>query len=56
MSKSAKLVKPKRSVINLSSYAERKLALSIIKDVQPDAGTVQTRRWYTAEEKIRIII
>jgi transposase len=51
MSKSAKSVSPKRSVINSSTSAERKPALSIIKDIQR-----QTRRQYTAEEKIRIVL
>lgn len=56
MSKSAKASQLKRSAINSSTSAERKPALSIIKDIQPDAGAGQTRRQYTAEEKIRIVI
>jgi transposase len=40
----------------VASTSERKPALSIIRDIQPDAGAGQTRRQYTAEEKIRIVL
>ena len=56
MSKSVKSSPSKRSAANPSTAAERKPALSIIKDIQPDAGAGQTRRQYTAEEKIRIVL
>ena len=49
MSKSVKSSQSKRSAP--STAAERKPALSIIKDIQR-----QTRRQYTAEEKIRIVL
>ncbi|QHV98678.1 hypothetical protein [Spirosoma endbachense] len=52
MSKSAKSPRPKHS----STSTERKPALSIIKDIQPDTGAGQTRRQYTAEEKIHIVL
>ena len=51
MSKSVKSSLAKRSATNPSTAAERKPALSIIKDIQR-----QTRRQYTAEEKIRIVL
>ncbi|WP_461117897.1 transposase, partial [Spirosoma jeollabukense] len=50
MSKSVKS-QPKRSADHSSTSADRKPALSIIKDIQR-----QTRRQYTAEEKIRIVL
>jgi hypothetical protein len=56
MSKSAKPAQAKRSATNSSTSAERKPALSIIKDIQPAAGAGQTRRQYSAEEKIRIVL
>jgi transposase len=51
MSKSVKSSPSKRSATNSSTATERKPALSIIKDIQR-----QTRRQYTAEEKIRIVL
>ena len=53
MSNSAKNSPPNRSKTtqSVSSTSERKPALSIIKDIQR-----QTRRQYTAEEKIRIVL
>jgi transposase len=53
MFNSAKKSTPSRSktVQSTSAASERKPALSIIKDIQR-----QTRRQYTAEEKIRIVL
>lgn len=53
MSNSAKKSTPSRSKTAqpTSAASERKPALSIIKDIQR-----QTRRQYTAEEKIRIVL
>lgn len=53
MSNSAKKSPPNRSKTaqSASTASERKPALSIIKDIQR-----QTRRQYTAEEKIRIVL
>ncbi len=58
MSNSAKKSPSNRSKTaqSPSSTSERKPASSIIKDIQPDAGAGQTRRQYTAEEKIRIVL
>ncbi|SFF38982.1 transposase, partial [Spirosoma endophyticum] len=51
MSNSTKTSKGKRAASPTPTSAERKPALSIIKDIQR-----QTRRQYTAEEKIRIVL
>jgi transposase len=51
MSNSAKTSKGKRSASPAPTSSERKAPLSIIKDIQR-----QTRRQYTAEEKIRIVL
>ena len=51
MSNSAKTPKVKRAASQTPTSAERKPALSIIQDIQR-----QTRRQYTAEEKIRIVL
>jgi transposase-like protein len=53
MSNSAKKSPPSRSksVPSTAAHHERKPALSIIKDIQR-----QSRRQYTAEEKIRIVL
>jgi transposase len=56
MSNSTKKASPNHSKGAQASSSERKPALSIIKDIQPDAGAGQTRRQYTAEEKIRIVL
>lgn len=56
MSKSVKSFPSRYFNTNSSTATERKPALSIIKDIQPDAGAGQTRRQYTAEEKIRIVL
>lgn len=51
MSNSTKKSPPNRSKTAQTTSSERKPALSIIKDIQR-----QTRRQYTAEEKIRIVL
>jgi transposase len=51
MSNSTKKASPSHSKKAQASSSERKPALSIIKDIQR-----QTRRQYTAEEKIRIVL
>ncbi|GAB3961807.1 hypothetical protein GCM10028805_61580 [Spirosoma harenae] len=51
MSNSTKKSPPSRSKTTQATSPERKPALSIIKDIQR-----QTRRQYTAEEKIRIVL
>jgi transposase len=51
MSNSTKKASPSHSKTAQASSSERKPALSIIKDIQR-----QTRRQYTAEEKIRIVL
>ena len=51
MSNSTKKSLPSRSKATQATASERKPALSIIKDIQR-----QTRRQYTAEEKIRIVL
>lgn len=51
MAKSVKPSQSKRSATNPSTAAEPKPTLSIIKDIQR-----QTKRQYTAEEKIRIVL
>ncbi|QHV96683.1 transposase [Spirosoma endbachense] len=56
MSNSTKKSPSSHSKTAQATSPERKPALSIIKDIQPDVGAGQTRRQYTAEEKIRIVL
>jgi len=52
----SKSVKPTAKATTEPTKEPTKPVLSVIKDIQPDAGAGQTKRQYSVEEKIRIVL